>query len=119
MQELNDWLKCLCDCSHMAEKEEMKIRQKSIQTNIERELSDLVVYFQPIPFDIDSKLFVAVRTPVLFVCDTTIEGLKRTHTLVVKSRLMPMLWPVTSPTKGATACPIACALAEYHTQQML
>ena len=64
-------------------------------------------------------------------------ALKITHTFVDKSRLMPVLWIVTSsPTKGArhrrdpvlllsiilirepglegTTCPVACAPAEYH-----
>ena len=53
----------------------------------------------------------------------SIGGFKRTYTLVDKSRLMPVLWTVTSlqkePGLEGTMCPIACDPTEYHTRQML
>ena len=65
-----------------------------------------------------------VRPAVGLVSRRSIGGLIRTHTLVDQSRLMPVLWAVTSPLQRepdleGTTCPTACAPAEYHTQQML
>ena len=40
----------------MATAREAKVQKMVRQANLSQELSDLVVYCQPVPFDLDSKL---------------------------------------------------------------
>ena len=54
-QELNEWLKCIHEASNMAEEEAAKTKRMVHDNNISKELSDLVIYCQPIPFDYESK----------------------------------------------------------------
>ena len=51
-QDLNDWLQVLQEVASRAEEREARIRQMVRQTNLSQELSDLVVYFQPVPFNL-------------------------------------------------------------------
>ena len=53
MKELNDWLQVL---RQMANEREAVVQKMVRQANLSQELSDLVVYCQPVPFDLDSKL---------------------------------------------------------------
>lgn len=52
-KDLNDWLQVL---RQMANEREAVVQKMVRQANLSQELSDLVVYCQPVPFDLDSKL---------------------------------------------------------------
>ena len=52
LQELNEWLQLL---QQMANEREAVVQRMVRQANLSQELSDLVVYCQPVPFDLDSK----------------------------------------------------------------
>lgn len=52
-KDLNDWLQVL---RQMADEREAVVQKMVRQANLSQELSDLVVYCQPVPFDLDSKL---------------------------------------------------------------
>lgn len=50
-EELNEWLQLL---QQMANEREAVVQRMVRQANLSQELSDLVVYCQPVPFDLDS-----------------------------------------------------------------
>ena len=54
LQDLAEWLQVL---QQMAEAREAMVQRMVRQSNLSQELSDLVVYCQPVQFDIESKLF--------------------------------------------------------------
>ena len=53
LQDLNEWLQVL---QQMAEEREARVQRMVRQSNLSQELSDLVVYCQPVQFDIESTL---------------------------------------------------------------
>lgn len=53
LQDLTEWLQVL---RQMANEREAIVQRMVRQANLSQELSDLVVYCQPVPFDIESKL---------------------------------------------------------------
>lgn len=52
-KDLTEWLQVL---RQMANEREAVVQKMVRQANLSQELSDLVVYCQPVPFDLDSKL---------------------------------------------------------------
>ncbi|XP_031560507.1 1-phosphatidylinositol 4,5-bisphosphate phosphodiesterase gamma-1-like isoform X2 [Actinia tenebrosa] len=53
-EELSEWLVKLQEAVACAPEEKENMRKQSIRQNISPELSDLIVYCQPVPFDIDN-----------------------------------------------------------------
>jgi len=62
LQDLNEWLQVL---QQIANEREAIVQRMVRQANLSQELSDLVVYCQPVPFDIESKFLLSNGSPIL------------------------------------------------------
>jgi hypothetical protein len=52
---MTSWVHCIKDAMSLANEREERVRSAIRENKIDKSLSDLVIYCQTVPFDLDSK----------------------------------------------------------------
>ena len=71
---MSSWIHCIKDAMSLANEREERVRSAIRENKIDKNLSDLVIYCQTVPFDLESKY---TKTSFIFILSATKNSLSR------------------------------------------